>query len=58
MQPTRLLKTRRSIRRFRPDHLPEDLARRLLETAIHAPSAHNLQPWRFVIVQDLSLITI
>ncbi len=48
----RLLITRRSIRRFRPSPVPDDLVRRLLETAIRAPSAHNLQPWRFVIVQD------
>ncbi len=45
------LRSRRSIRRFRPDPIPEDTVRRLLETAIHAPSAHNLQPWRFVLVQ-------
>lgn len=45
------LRSRRSIRRFRPQPVPEETIRRLLETAIHAPSAHNLQPWRFVIVQ-------
>ncbi len=49
-----LLTSRRSIRRFRPDPVPEAVLRRLLETAIHAPSAHNLQPWRFVIVQERS----
>ena len=46
------LRSRRSIRRFRPEPVPEDLLHRLLETAIHAPSAHNLQPWRFVLVQN------
>ncbi len=46
-----LLVSRRSIRRFRPDPVPEAVLRRLLETAVHAPSAHNLQPWRFVVVQ-------
>jgi len=46
-----LLTSRRSIRRFRSDPVPAAVLRRLLATAIHAPSAHNLQPWRFVVVQ-------
>ena len=48
----RFLRTRRSIRRFRPEIVPEAVLRRVLETAIHAPSAHNLQPWRFVLLQN------
>ncbi len=46
------LRTRRSIRRFRPESVPETVLQRVLETAVHAPSAHNLQPWRFVLLQD------
>jgi coenzyme F420-0:L-glutamate ligase/coenzyme F420-1:gamma-L-glutamate ligase len=45
------LRTRRSIRRFKPDPVPDAVMEKLLTTAIHAPSAHNLQPWRFVHVQ-------
>jgi coenzyme F420-0:L-glutamate ligase/coenzyme F420-1:gamma-L-glutamate ligase len=48
----RFLRSRRSVRRFRPDHLPASVIERLLETAIRAPSAHNLQPWRFVVLQN------
>jgi F420 biosynthesis protein FbiB-like protein len=44
------LRTRRSIRRFQPDPVPDSAIERILTTAAHAPSAHNLQPWRFVIV--------
>lgn len=44
------LRTRRSVRRFRPDPVPREVIERLLETAIYAPSAHNLQPWRFVVL--------
>jgi len=46
------LRTRRSIRRFRPDPVPAPVIERILETATFAPSAHNLQPWRFVMVVD------
>ncbi len=48
------LRTRRSIRRFKPDPVPAPVIERILETATYAPSAHNLQPWRFAVVADLS----
>ena len=44
------LRTRRSIRRFKPDPVADAALARVLATAIHAPSAHNTQPWRFAIV--------
>ncbi len=45
------LRTRRSIRRFKPDPVPASVMDRILTTATFAPSAHNLQPWRFVNVE-------
>jgi len=47
----RFLRTRRSIRRFKPGPVPASIIERILETAIYSPSAHNLQPWRFAIIQ-------
>jgi F420 biosynthesis protein FbiB-like protein len=44
------LRSRRSIRRFKPEPVPNDCIQRILETAIFAPSAHNLQPWRFAVI--------
>ncbi len=46
----RTVLTRRSIRRYQPEPVPENLIRRLLTAAIWAPSAHNRQPWRFAVV--------
>jgi F420 biosynthesis protein FbiB-like protein len=46
----RFIRSRRSVRRFMPDLLPEEMLQRILETAIWAPSAHNRQPWRFVVL--------
>jgi F420 biosynthesis protein FbiB-like protein len=43
---------RRSIRRYLSDPVPVDLVWKLLALAARAPSAHNRQPWRFVIVHD------
>jgi F420 biosynthesis protein FbiB-like protein len=48
------LRSRRSVRRFKPDPVSASVIDRILETAIYAPSAHNLQPWYFVMVVDTS----
>ena len=44
------LRSRRSIRRFRPEPIPESVLKRILETATYAPSAHDKQPWRFMVL--------
>ncbi len=47
------LRTRRSVRRFLDDPVPESVIRQILETACWAPSAHNRQPWRFAVLSSL-----
>jgi nitroreductase len=42
---------RRSIRRFKPDPVPDDLVTQILHAAAQAPSAKNRQPWRFAVVR-------
>ncbi|MBX3428737.1 MAG: nitroreductase [Hyphomonadaceae bacterium] len=44
------LKTRISVRAFKPDPLPETLVREILEVARFAPSGGNLQPWKVIAV--------
>jgi len=44
------LRSRRSIRRYKPDPVSHECLQRILETTIYAPSAHNLQPWRFAVI--------
>jgi len=45
-----LIKKRRSIRKYSPRKLADDALREVLEAARWAPSAHNAQPWRFIIL--------
>ncbi|MCL2149649.1 MAG: nitroreductase family protein [Dehalococcoidia bacterium] len=52
-----LVKTRRSVRRFRPDPVPPELLEKLLEAARWAMSGANAQPWEFVVVQDANTRT-
>jgi coenzyme F420-0:L-glutamate ligase / coenzyme F420-1:gamma-L-glutamate ligase len=46
---------RQSVRRYRDDEVPPIVLTRLLEAAVAAPSTHNRQPWRFVVLQDTSI---
>lgn len=52
-----LLRTRRSIRRFRQEPVAREAVTALLEAAVLAPSASNKQPWRFLVVQSPERIT-
>jgi nitroreductase len=45
------IKTRRSIREYKPGSIPDDKLRVIFEAARLAPSAGNRQPWRFVVVR-------
>lgn len=47
-----LLRARRSIRRYKPDPVPEEMVAQLLEAGRVAPSASNRQPWTFIVVRD------
>ena len=51
------IRARRSIRRFRPDEIPDDVLARLLEATRLAPSAKNCQPWKFIVVRDETVKT-
>ncbi|WP_437683379.1 nitroreductase family protein [Sorangium sp. So ce131] len=51
-----LLRSRRSVRSFRPDPPPDEVVERLIELAVTAPSASNKQPWRFVVVKRPEVI--
>lgn len=47
-----VIKGRRSIRSYKKQDIPEDTVRKLVEAAIMAPSAGNVQPYKFVIVNS------
>src|SRR3990170_2356692 len=47
------LRSRRSVRRFLPEPVPQKILEEIIESANWAPSAHNRQPWRFVVLKTL-----
>jgi coenzyme F420-0:L-glutamate ligase / coenzyme F420-1:gamma-L-glutamate ligase len=48
----RLMRSRRSIRRYLPNAVGRDVLDRLFLSAAAAPSAHNRQPWRYLVIED------
>ena len=46
------IRLRKSVRAWQDRDVPENLLSRILDAARLAPSARNLQEWRFIIVRD------
>ena len=50
-----IIRTTRSMRRLKPDAVPDDLIRQILEAGTCAPSGGNMQRWRFLVVKDAAI---
>jgi nitroreductase len=51
----RAIQNRRTIRRFRPNPIDEEMLRTILDAGRWAPSFSNLQPWSFIVIKDEDL---
>jgi len=49
------MRTRRTVRHFSSDPVPDEVIDAAIATAASAPSGANMQPWRFVVVRDPSV---
>jgi nitroreductase len=52
MEAMEAIMTRRSVRRYAGRTVAEGAVEALLRAAMQAPSAHNNQPWHFVVIRD------
>jgi nitroreductase len=48
--------TRRSIRNYKQEQIPDDTLKQIINAGIHAPSAMGRQPWHLVVVRGLEKI--
>ncbi|MGV8079728.1 MAG: nitroreductase [Syntrophales bacterium] len=55
MNISEAIRKRKSIREFKPDPVPGDILREILDLACRAPSAMNTQPWKFLVVTGRTL---
>lgn len=47
-----IIHTTRAMRRLKPDPVPDDLVRKILEAGVCAANGGNYQRWRFMVVKD------
>ena len=47
-----IISSRKSIRRYKTDPVPDAMIDKILEAARWAPTGENYQPWRFIVVRD------
>ncbi len=46
------MRTQRAMRRLKTDPVPEEYLRKIIWAATRAPNGGNVQPWRFLVIQD------
>ena len=52
MEAIQAIETRRSIRKFKPDPVPDSIVKKILHAGTLAPSGKNKQPWKFYVVRE------
>ena len=52
MELTDAVRSRRSVRAYRPQPVPDDVIDSLIDLARHAPSSMNGQPWTFTVIRE------
>jgi nitroreductase len=55
MEILQAIRERKSIRAYKPDPVPKELLREILETAVRAPSSRNTQPWHITVATGKAL---
>ena len=50
------VRTRLTVRTFKPDPVPDEVIAKLLEAGRLAPSSRNRQPWHFILITDRDLL--
>src|SRR5215813_12781192 len=46
------MQTMRAMRRLKPDPVPDELIRKILQVGVYAPNGGNTQRWRFLVIKD------
>ena len=55
-QTIKTIKERRSIRKFKPEQLEDQVLSEIIEAGLYAPSGHNMQTWHFTVIQRKEII--
>lgn len=47
-----VIRERKSVRKYKPDPISDEVLNRILEAGRIAPSAKNIQPWHFIVIKN------
>ena len=50
------LLTRRSVRQYQDKKIPKSVMEEIIKAAQYSPTAHNRQPWEFLVVDDKEIL--
>lgn len=50
-----IMQTMRAMRRLKPDPVPDELIRKILQAGVCAPNGGNTQRWRFLVIKDTKI---
>lgn len=56
MEVFECIRSRRTVREFKPDPVPETIVRAILQAARWAPSSSNSQPLHFIVIEDRKML--
>jgi len=56
MDAIKAILTRRSIRKYTHKEVSEEIINELLNAGMHAPTARNIQPWHFIVVNERAVL--
>ncbi len=56
MEVQEALLNRRSIRKYKDQKISKEDIDKILKAAMYAPSAMNLQPWHFIVIDDKAIL--
>ena len=56
MEVYECIRSRRTVRQYKPDPVPEAVVRKILRAGRWSPSSSNSQPWHFIAVSDPDVI--
>ncbi len=52
MDTLEAIRQKRAIRQFKPEPVPEDIIRKIVDAGRHSQSSKNTQPWTFIVIRD------
>jgi len=56
MEIYQCIRSRRTVRNYKPDPIPEPLIQRILQAARRAPSSSHSQPWHLIVIKDPGML--